>query len=154
MSTFQQEFDIPTHLVERIRVISPARLRSQGSFILYWMHHAVRTDENPALDTAILVASKLNIPVLVYQGLGGKHKYNSDRHHTFIMEGARDIQQQLRKKGIRYSFHLSEKTSATSPLYSLADRAALLITEDFPAPPFPNWTKRLADSIEAPDSYE
>jgi len=150
MPTFQEMYDIPNHLAERIRVISPANTNKYGSFILYWMHHGVRTDDNPALDTAILVANQLGLPILVYQGLGGKHKYNSDRHHTFIMQGARVVQQQLREKGIRYSFHLSEKTSTKSPLYSLAEQAALLITEDFPAPPFPKWTKRLADTIEAP----
>jgi hypothetical protein len=27
---------------------------------------------------------------LVYQGLGGQHRFNTDRHHTFILQGARE----------------------------------------------------------------
>ena len=48
------------HLVERARILkdtpSPA---PSPSFILYWMHHAARGHENPALNTAILIANQL-----------------------------------------------------------------------------------------------
>ena len=35
-----------------------------------------------------------------------------------------------------------------SPLKSLARRATLVITEDFPAPPFPQWTRQLAQQVD------
>jgi photolyase PhrII len=112
------------------------------------MHHAVRSHENPALDTALSIASQFKLPVLVYQGLGGRHPFNSDRHHTFIMEGAREIQQHLRERGIAYGFYLGRQPDKPTPLASLARRAALVITEDFPAPPFPHWTKRLVRQVD------
>lgn len=74
------------------------------TYVLYWMHHAVRGHDNPALDTALWIGNRLGLPVLVYQGLGGRHPYNSDRHHTFIMEGARDVQRELAERGIASAF--------------------------------------------------
>ena len=140
---------LPPHLGERVRVIRDAPLKTSGEFVLYWMHHAVRSHENPALDTALTIAGQLKKPVLVYQGLGGRHRFNSDRHHTFIMEGAREVQQHLGDRHIAYAFYLGRQPSERTPLTKLARRAALVITEDFPAPPFPSWTRQLAGQMDA-----
>ncbi|MEN8689938.1 MAG: FAD-dependent oxidoreductase [Desulfobacterales bacterium] len=141
--------DLPNHLSERVRDLSRLAFKDDGEFVLYWMHHAVRGHENPALDTAVFVAGRLGLPVLVYQGLGGRHPYNSDRHHTFIMEGARDVQQELAHRSITYHFYLARDPGSPTPLKELTARAALILTEDFPAPPFTAWSRRLAASSRA-----
>ena len=138
----------PPHLQERIRALNSRTVNPSGEFILYWMHHAVRSDENPALDVACLASAEYNLPLLVYQGLSGNHSFNSDRHHTFIMQGAKDVQKQFEAKNIRYVFYLGRNPGEKSPLYPLSRRAALVITEDFPAPPFPAWTHQLGSSID------
>jgi photolyase PhrII len=140
---------LPEHLFERMRALTRQPLNDDGEFILYWMHHAVRSHENPALDSAITVAQRLELPVLVYQGFGGRHPYNSDRHHTFILEGARDVQRDLTLRGISYCFHFAEDFSSPTPLRDLMSRAALTLSEDFPVPPFTSWTERLAASSKA-----
>ena len=71
---------LPHHLFERVHMIRNAPVGTSGDFVLYWMHHAVRSHENPALDTALYLATQLKVPVLVYQGLSGRHPFNSDRH--------------------------------------------------------------------------
>jgi photolyase PhrII len=139
---------LPIHLSERIRVVKNASIRPEREFVLYWMHHAVRSHENPALDIALGIAARTELPVLVYQGLSGRHPYNSDRHHTFIMEGARELQQSLKARGIAYVFNLGRRPTEPSPLKKLARRAAAVITEDFPAPPFPKWTRKLASGMD------
>jgi photolyase PhrII len=146
---------LPDHLRERVRSISAAPMRERpindrGELVLYWMHHAVRGHENPALEVALHAAAALGLPLLVYQGLAGSHRYNADRHHSFILEGARDAHAELAARGVRAVFHLPSDPAAPSPLAELAARAALLVTEDFPAPPFPRWTRRLAGRIAAP----
>ncbi len=141
---------LPEHLSERTRAIGDAKAPAAGELVLYWMHHAVRADENPALDVATTVALDAGLPLLVYQGLGAHHRFNSDRHHTFIMEGARDVQAALDAQGVRHVFHLARTASEPGPLTAIARRAALVVTEDFPAPPFPRWHEALARRIEAP----
>jgi hypothetical protein len=140
---------LPGRLFERTRALNRLPLRADGEFVLYWMHHAVRAHENPALDTAVYVARQLELPVLVYQGLGGRHRFNSDRHHTFILQGARDVQPALQRVGISYRFHLAPDPDGPTPLKALTARAALILSEDFPAPPFTRWYRDLAAAAGA-----
>ena len=99
--------DLAPHLAERIRPAGEQVDAGAGELVFYWMHHAVRAGENPALDTAIAVAATLDSPLLVYQGLGGRHPYDSDRHHTFILEGAREVAATLAAQGVRHVFRLA-----------------------------------------------
>jgi photolyase PhrII len=141
---------LPPHLLGRCRRLDPASREAAGDFVLYWMHHAVRGHENPALDVALTAAAALGLPLLVYQGLGGRHRFNSDRHHAFILQGARDAHRELAARGIRAVFHLDRSGAGPSPLRALAPRAALLVVEDYPAPPFPGWYRQLAGRIDIP----
>ncbi len=135
---------LPVHLTERTRMLNRRPVNRKGHFVLYWMHHAVRGHENPALDVAVSTANELGLPVLVYQGIGGRHPYNSDRHHTFIMEGAIDVRAELLVRGITHIFHLALDPGQPSPLVNLIEQSALTLTEDFPVPPLNRWTIQLA----------
>ncbi len=135
--------ELPSHLDERVRSLNDAPLR-RGDYVLYWMHHAMRAGENPALETALALGEDLGLPVLVYQGLGGQHPYNSDRHHFFILQGARDVAAELAALDIRYVFHLPTARGETSPLRTLCDHAACLVMEEMPVPPFRGWQAALA----------
>ena len=116
--------------------------------VLYWMRMAVRDHENPALDAAVAAANALDLPVLVYHAVSERYPFASDRHHTFILEGARDVAAGLEARGIRYVLHV-ERPGARGPmLASLAKLAALVVTEDVPVPPLDAWTARLAARLE------
>ncbi len=140
----------PEHLRERIHPLSDRPPSTGGALVLYWMHHAVRGHENPALDVACLAAQQLGLPLLIYQGLAGRHRFNADRHHWFIVEGARDAHAEMAQAGLRAVLHVPADPAAPSPLPALAARAALVVGEAFPAPPFPRWADRLAARIDAP----
>ena len=141
---------LPPALAERLRVVTEEPCSEDGRHVVYWMHHAVRGHENPALDAARVAAAALDVPFVVYQGLGGGQSFDNDRHHTFILEGARDVRTELAEMGVDHVFWLADGPPRSSPLTGLAAEAALVVTEDFPAPPFPSWTSRLADRIQAP----
>ena len=137
---------LPAHLAERMRPLNFTPVR-RGRYVLYWMHHAMRTDENPALEAALALGAAHGLPVLVYQGLAGRHRYNSDRHHFFILQGARDVARRLAESGIRYVFHLPRRGGARSPLPRLCAEAAALVCEEMPVPPFDRWQPALAARI-------
>ena len=141
---------LPERLAERCRLITASERPKQAKHVLYWMHHAVRGHENPALDVAVSEGNRLGLPVLVYQGLGGHHDYNNDRHHTFILEGARDAHRELATLGVRAVFHLDMAARRGSRLRELAASAALLIVEEYPAFPFKHWTQRLPATVPCP----
>ncbi len=142
--------NLPGHLRERLRPLGPRPPRTGAEFVLYWCHHALRAHENPALDTAVWAANRLGLPVLVYQGLGGNHRFDSDRHHTFILESARDLAGQLAARNIRHAFCLGRAPREAGPLAALASRAALVVSEEFPVPPFSRWYRRWASHAETP----
>jgi photolyase PhrII len=142
--------DLPEHLVERTRCIKRRDVPPHCEFVLYWLHHAMRAHENPALDVAVTAANRLGLPLLVYQAIPERYPYASDRHHTFMLEGARDLQQQFNRRGLFYAFHLERRSHRGAHLPGLAERAAVVVTEDMPVQPLRGWTTKLAASTKTP----
>ena len=141
---------VPEHLRERTRETGKRDLNKDGLFVLYWMHHALRGHENPALDLAIVTAERIGLPVFVYQGLSERDRYASDRHHAFILAGARDAHQEISSRGIGTAFQLERGTQNGSYLRQLADQAAVVITDDLPTEPITGWVERLFATTATP----
>jgi photolyase PhrII len=141
--------DLPTHLSERIRVHSESS-NENGRFVLYWMRTAVRADENPALEVAIRLADQQRLPLLVYQAISQHHDYASDRHHMFMLEGARDVQMQFLHRGISYAFHLATRDDCGSHLKTLAEQATMVVTEEMPVDPPRRFLKALTSQVSTP----
>ena len=143
----------PDQLAERITDHSGPNASAEaaaGAFVIYWMRTAVRAHENPALDVALLAAAQLGVPVFVYHALSERYPFASDRHHTFILEGARDVEAECHARGIGYAFHLERPGHRGPALRTLAARAALVVTETFPVAPLDWLTDSLADAVSCP----
>ncbi len=138
---------LPEHLRGRASVEVPAPPR-RGR-VLYWMRIAARGHENPALDAAIAAADALGTSVLVYHAVSERYPYASDRLHTFILEGARDVARELRERGVAYALHVERPGSRGPYLRQLAEEAALVVTEAAPFPPLAAWTAALARHLAA-----
>ena len=142
---------LPNPLRERLRwVVSPNQQPIGDSFVLYWMHSALRAHENPALDTAICLARELGLPMLVYHGLSEAYPFASDRHHAFLLQGHRDVQRELADRGIRALFHLQRQGNRGTHLRDLTRAAAVLVTEEMPVQPVAGWLERLALKCPTP----
>ncbi len=128
----------------------PQPAASHGAFILYWARTALRAHENPALDVAITLGAARNLPVFVYHALSERYPYASDRHHMFILEGARDFAAGLLARGIGTAFHLERDGHRGPHLVTLATQAAVVVTELMPVAPLAQWTAALADAIDTP----
>ena len=119
-----------------------------GDYVIYWMRVAARVTENPALDTALTIARQLNKPVFIYHALSERYRYASDRLHTFILEGARDVERACAERHLGYAFHLEREGTREPVLKHLAKRAALIVTDFMPVQPLLRWDAALAK--EAP----
>ena len=142
--------DLPEPLRERARLVTQRSLKDAREFVLYWMRTAVRVDENPALEAAIAFANQLEVPVVVYHALSERYPYASDRHHTFVLQGARDVQAACDAKNVAYVFHLERPDNRGPHLRSLSERAAVVVTEDMPVDPLRRWTLALSKQIDPP----
>ena len=144
---------LPEHLLERTRSHGEkleAEANSDNPFVLYWMRTAVRTDENPALDIARLIAERQGIPLLVYHAISEHYQYASDRHHTFMLQGARDVQRQFAELGVSYAFHLATGDDRQPHLVTLANMASVIVTEDMPVDPPRRFLKALQAKTTTP----
>jgi len=141
---------LPDHLSERVHPHAERPPAGDAPFVLYWMRTAVRGHENAALDVALETARALGTGVFVYHALSEWYPFASDRHHRFILDGARDVAQELDERGVPYGFHLEREGHRGPHLRTLAERAALIVTEDATWRPLREWTDALAGSIDRP----
>lgn len=144
---------LPQHLAERTRFLSagkqPGKQPQPSQRVVYWTHHALRCDENPALEVAISIAQSLELPLLVYQGLSQSYRFASDRHHRFILEAARELQAGYRELGIAYALHVERRGFEQPRLAQLASTSAVIVTDDFPVEATRQWTQRLRSARAA-----
>ncbi|MDP3156858.1 MAG: FAD-dependent oxidoreductase [Archangium sp.] len=136
---------LPAHLQERLEPNAPAP--REGDFVIYWMRIAARVTENPALDVALTAAAALGKKVFVYHALSERYRYANDRLHTFILEGARDVQRACAERGLGYAFHLERADQRAPVLLELAKRAALVVTDFMPVQPLLRWDAEVAKVV-------
>ncbi len=139
---------LPVWLRERSLALNDHGTKPERPMVLYWMRVAMRSEENPALEAALTLAHALRRPLLVYQGLSERYPFASDRHHRFILEGARDVASALAERGVAYAFHLERPGHRADHLLTLAARSAAVVTEIFPWKPLADWTSTLARSAD------
>ncbi|MFM7260855.1 MAG: FAD-dependent oxidoreductase [bacterium] len=130
---------LPEYLRERVGLVSSGAPAAGASYVLYWAHHALRVDENPALEAAAEIATALDLPLLVFCAVSGSHPHLSDRHVSFFLEGVRDFAAGLADLGVPFAAAIDATPRPDASIDRLASRAAVVVTEDFPAQPFPDW---------------
>ena len=133
---------ISSWLRERCRLLGT--VRGQPNAIVYWMRVAVRDHDNPALDVATSLATQLRVPFTVVHALSERYPYASDRHYSFILQGARDVAQGFRSRAIPYAFHLERPGNRAPVLRMLAASRCLVVTDLMPTAPLAAWTAGLA----------
>jgi photolyase PhrII len=136
---------LPPHLAERVEPKAPAP--RAGRYVVYWTRIAARATENPALDVALTMAKSLGVPCFVYHALSERYRYASDRIHTFILEGARDLQRDLKARGVGSVFHLQRASDRRPHLLELARDAALVVTDFMPVQPLLRWDEEVAKVV-------
>jgi len=134
---------------ERIRHLNDRPERAGADFVLYWIQMYQRAEQNWALTAAIEAANRLALPLVVYHGLGCTYPHANDRMHRFILEGVAELAERFARRGILYHFYLRRRAADPNDLlYRLARRAALVVTDDFPAFLIPDQTIRVAGKLD------
>ncbi len=119
----------------RVRMANDAAIEPAAEFVLYWMIASRRTDWNFGLQRAIEWACELKKPLLVFEPLRCGYPWASDRLHAFVIQGMADNAQRFgSRKSVLYYPYLEPKLGAGRGLLAaLAERAAVVVSDDFPA---------------------
>ena len=119
-------------LTLRCRRLNGAPFRTRGAdYVLCWLQQALRGRSNPAIDAAIALGMRLDLPVVVYHGLGRHYPHASARLHRFILEASHDLERDVVARGLRFLRYVERDGKIEKGLvYRLAERAAALVTDD------------------------
>jgi deoxyribodipyrimidine photo-lyase len=118
----------------RIRQVNAAPIRPGRGYVLYWMIASRRTRLNYALDRALAHARELRRPLVIFEPLRCGYPWASDRLHAFVLQGMRDNARALAgTRALYYPFVERTADEGKGLLKRLADDAAVVVTDDFPA---------------------
>ncbi len=141
----------------RIRRINDAPLRANGDFVLYWMIANRRPVWNFSLQRALEWSEALQKPLIVLEALRCGYHWASDRIHRFVLQGMSDNRRVLAGTPCRYYAYVEpEHQHGQGLLESLAERACVVVTDEFPCFFLPTMIRiagrRIPVSLEAVDS--
>lgn len=131
---------------ERIRALNDCAAGA-GKHILYWMQSAQRTRFNHALEFAIFQANERKLPLLVFFGITENYPAANKRHYLFMLEGLRDVRDDLAKRGIPFVVRVCRPDEGAA---LLAREAALVITDDSCLREPRSWRARAAEKMPCP----
>lgn len=132
----------------RIRTANARSIDPRGDFVLYWMIASRRARHNFALDRAIEHARALGKPLLVLEPLRVGYRFASDRFHRFVLQGMADNVARFEGTGVLHHPYVEPTEGAGKGLLAaLAARAAVVITDDYPAFFLPRMIKAAAAQL-------
>jgi deoxyribodipyrimidine photo-lyase len=135
----------------RLRRLNDVGTRGTGDYVLYWMQLFRRLERNHALEYALHCAGQLNKPLVVYEGLRLDYPWASRRLHRFILEGMAVNAAEARRRSLNYwPFVETPGLPARGLVARLAERAALVVTDDFPCFLVPDQSAALARRTRTP----
>ncbi len=129
---------------ERIHRLNGEPVR-YGRYVLYWMQSAQRADCNHALEYAIDTANELNKPVVVAFGLTADFPEANARHYHFMLEGLREVADELKDRGIRMVIRAQ---SPPDCIPQLAREACLVVVDDACLRLQQRWRAEVAEAVE------
>ena len=136
-------------MTSRVLTKNQAGVRADGDYVLYWMIASRRVRWNFAIDRAAEWASELGRPLLVLEALRCDYPWASDRTHRFILDGMRDNARALEQSGIGYLPYVEPARGAGKGLLeALAERAAVVVTDEFPSFFLPRMVEAAAAKLD------
>ncbi|MHC4476658.1 MAG: deoxyribodipyrimidine photo-lyase [Planctomycetota bacterium] len=98
----------------------------RGDYIVYWMQQSQRAEYNHALEYAVELANAYDQGVLVAFGLMDDYPEANLRHYTFMLEGLRETQASLAKKGIKMAI---QRGSPPDVALALGRKASVIVCD-------------------------
>jgi deoxyribodipyrimidine photo-lyase len=112
-----------------------------GDYVLYWMQSSQRAQQNHALEYAVQQANELDQPLLVVFGITDDYPEANLRHYAFMLEGLKDAQEALAKRGIKL---VVRRGSPDEVAIEAGRDASLIVTDRGYMRPQKRWRERVA----------
>ena len=126
---------------ERVQHLNDRDARD-GDYVLYWMQSSQRAEYNHALEYAVQRANELDQRLLVVFGLTDDYPEANLRHYAFMLEGLKDVEEALKKRGIRF---VVRRGSPDEVALKAGEDASLIVTDRGYMRSQREWRERVAD---------
>ncbi len=134
----------------RIQTLNKHAIRESGDYVLYWMIAFRRLHWNFALDRAIHHARQLQKPLIIFEALRAGYPWACDRFHRFVLDGMSEKLDTLSDTPVLYYPYVEPEPDADKGLLAaLAERACVVVTDDFPCFFLPRMIASAAKKIPA-----
>ena len=115
----------PDPFAGRVTDLNDAPVR-RASYVLYWMQQSQRAVCNHALEYAVGLANRHELPVVVGFGLTPDYPDASERHYRFMLEGLCEVAATLRARGIAFVLRIGPPSTVA---LDLAQEAAAIVCD-------------------------
>ncbi len=132
----------------RVTVRRSGAPKPGGACVVYWMQHAGRGLNNPAVDCAVNIANELGLPLVVYLSVISNYPHANLRHYAFLNRGLRDTEEDLAERNISFIVRRPPGNSLDELLEEV--NAALLIGDENPCREPERWRKVIARRLTIP----
>ena len=117
----------------RLGVLNDRPPKAEGAFVVYWMATARRTRSNFALQRAVGWARELKRPLVVVEILTSGGRWDSVRHHHFVLQGMQENARHLANTPAFYYPYVEPRPGECCQfLESVSAQAAVVVTDDYP----------------------
>lgn len=117
----------------RLGVLNDRPPNADGTFVLYWMIAARRMRWNFALQRAIGWAQTLKRPLVIVEVLTCGGRWDSHRHHTFVLQGMADNARQTADTAALYYPYVERQPGDCAGFFAaLSEQACVVVTDAYP----------------------
>lgn len=127
---------------DRTTTRNVAALNTEGKCVVYWMQHAQRAEDNPALDTAIRIGNELGKPVVAFFAPVPFHPHANLRHYHFLAGGIPDIATGLKDRNVAFVFRFYPDHSLLK--FSQEVNPCIVIGDENPLRETEHWREKVA----------
>lgn len=132
----------------RVTIRRPGDPLKDARCVVYWMQHAQRGLDNPALDLAIALGNELELPVIAFFSVIANYPHANLRHYAFLNQGLPDIEEDLARRNV--SFIVRRPPGNQLEKFLLEVGAALLVGDENPCREPERWRRVLSRRLQLP----
>ncbi|MGB9832811.1 MULTISPECIES: deoxyribodipyrimidine photo-lyase [Caldisericum] len=131
----------------RVKILKDISINNYGRFVLYWMQSSQRVKYNFALYEAIKKANELKKPLVVLFVINENFPYGSRRNFLFMLEGLKEVYEELRKLNIRFVVHIGDPVKH---VLEFSKNASILFMDVGYTKFLREWRKNIVEEIKVP----
>src|ERR1700722_3948659 len=133
----------------RVRVRRGGEPHKDGKCVVYWLQHAQRALDNPALEVAVACGNALELPVVAYFSVIPNYPNANYRHYCFLQQGLTDLSRGMAERGV--GFVVRRPTDGDTLERFLEEVGAAMVVGDENVCREPErWRKALARKLKIP----